>query len=77
MKMTLHKCVHNGRSPSSLNYKTFEDICQHIKTEMKMIGTCDTKLANEVKKYLTINPAIFSTDFYSNYKAEVKSNVQI
>ena len=60
------KCVHNGNGPSSLNYKTFEDVCQHIDNEIKTIGTCDTELANKVKDFLTINPNFLNTNFHSD-----------
>jgi hypothetical protein len=59
------KCIHNGNSPSSLNYDTFEDICQHIDTEQKKIGTLDEELALQVKNYLTIDPNFFMTSFYN------------
>jgi|SRR5688572_6568859 len=58
------KCVHNGNGPSSLNYKTFEDICRHIDNERKTIGTCDEELATEVRRHLTLDPNFFNTGFY-------------
>ena len=58
------KSVHNGSSPSSLNYKTLEDIYRHIDNERKTIGTCDGVLANEVKRYLTLDTNFYNTGFY-------------
>lgn len=49
------KCIHNGSSPSSLNYKNFDDICNHIDNEMKTINTKDEKMAEHVRQYLTID----------------------
>ncbi|XWV26183.1 hypothetical protein QJ857_gp0895 [Tupanvirus soda lake] len=56
------KTIHNGLSPSSLNYKTFEDICEHIDNEMKTIGTQDYETAEKVKKYLTVDKKFFEID---------------
>ncbi len=58
------KSIHNGQTPSSLNYKSFEDICAHIDNEIKTIGTIDEDLAISVKKYLTISDNFFETNFY-------------
>jgi hypothetical protein len=60
------KCVHNGSSPSSLNYNSFEDICRHIDNERKTVGTFDVELADKVKDYLTINPNFFTTNFFGD-----------
>jgi hypothetical protein len=60
------KSVHNGCSPSALNYNNFEDICRHIDNEIKTIGTCDENTALEVKKYLTIDKSFFGTDSYKD-----------
>lgn len=59
------KSIHNGDSPSCLNYKTFDDICNHIDNEFKTIGTLDQSLANHVKKYLTLSANFFNTKFYT------------
>ncbi len=59
------KSVHNGNSPSSLNYNTFEDICAHIDEERKKIGTIDYETAINVKKYLTLDKDFFSTSYYN------------
>ena len=61
------KCVHNGNSPSALNYNTISDILSHIEKEAKTIGTKDEKLAEEVKKYLTIPNTFFNVDTYFKY----------
>lgn len=53
------KSIHNGYSPSSLNYNNFNDICNHIDDERKKIGTIDNDLANTVKKYLTVSEDFF------------------
>ena len=58
------KTIHNGCSPSSLNYNSFEDICEHIDNEIKTIGSSDPITALEVKEYLTINKKFFSTEYY-------------
>ena len=58
------KSIHNGCSPSALNYKNFDDICQHVETEMKTIGHIDVVLAQKVKKYLTIDESFLTTDFH-------------
>ena len=59
------KSIHNGCSPSSLNYNTLTDICTHINREMRAVGTMDIELANKVKEYLTIDPKFFNTSYYS------------
>jgi hypothetical protein len=58
------KTIHNGCSPSSLNYSTFEDICTHIDNERKKIGTIDYETANTVKEYLSLDKNFFSTTYY-------------
>lgn len=58
------KSIHNGCSPSALNYKSFDDICEHIEKEIKTIGQTDNELADRVKKYLTISEKFFTTDFH-------------
>jgi len=58
------KSVHNGCSPSSLNYETYDDICRHIDTEMKTIGTIDEELSSCVRNYLTIDPNFLNTGFH-------------
>ena len=58
------KSIHNGNSPSSLNYKTFDDVCNHIETEMKTIGSSDPELATKVREYLTIDDKFFNTSFF-------------
>lgn len=61
------KTVHNGCSPSALNYSSFEDICAHIDREMKTIGQVNVELADQVKKYLTVDPSFFTTNFHKHY----------
>ncbi|XWV24937.1 putative ORFan [Tupanvirus deep ocean] len=56
------KTIHNGSSPSSLNYNNFDDICKHIDNEMKSIGTIDYDTADKVKQYLTIDKKFFEID---------------
>ncbi|XWV26187.1 hypothetical protein QJ857_gp0891 [Tupanvirus soda lake] len=58
------KCIHNGCSPSALNYNSFEDICNHIDSEYKKINEVDYALALKVKEYLTISPDFFNTKFH-------------
>lgn len=60
------KSIHNGCSPSALNYETYEDICAHIDREMKLIGTCNEELPNKVRNYLSIDSKFFETDFHKN-----------
>lgn len=57
------KSIHNGDSPSCLNYVTFDDICKHIDNEIKTIGSQDIELANSVRQYLTLDPKFFKTSF--------------
>jgi len=63
------KSVHNGSSPSSLNYKTLEDLYRHIEHERETIGTCDEVLANEVRRYLTLDADFCKTGFYRRLAA--------
>jgi hypothetical protein len=63
------RSVHNGSSPSSLNYKTLEDLYRHIDHERETIGTCDEVLANEVRRYLTLDPNFYKTGFYRRWDA--------
>lgn len=58
------KSIHNGSSPSSLNYKNIDDICDHIDRERESIGKIDTEMANAVYDYLTIPDEVFKTDYY-------------
>ena len=60
------KSIHNGSTPSSLNYNNFDDICNLIDNEMKTIGTIDYELSYKVKKFLTIDPIYFNENFYHN-----------
>ncbi len=66
------KSIHNGVSPSALNYKTFDDICNHVDNEIKTIGQTDFELAAQVKKYLSIDPNFLNTNFYSHN--DIKQN---
>jgi hypothetical protein len=59
------KCIHNGESPSSINYNNFDDICRIIENEQQLIGTIDYDIADKVQKYLTIDPIIFNMDYYT------------
>lgn len=63
------KSVHNGSSPSSLNYKTLEDLYRHIDNERETIGTCDEALANKVRTYLTLDRDFYKTGFYRSVDA--------
>lgn len=58
------RSVHNGSSPSSLNYKTLEDLYRHIDSERETIGTCDEVLAYKVRRYLTLDGDFYKTGFY-------------
>lgn len=63
------RSVHNGSSPSSLKYKTLEDLYRHIDNERETIGTCDEVLATEVRRYLTLPPDFYKTGFYRRLNA--------
>ena len=65
------KSVFNGRTPSSLPWKTFDDVCNHIDNERKTIGEIDHQLSQKVKNYFNIND-----DFkqVSNYKTGNEMN---
>jgi len=58
------KCVHNGNSPSALNYKNIDDITEHIENEAKTIGSKDEELARKVDEYLTIPDNFFKVSTY-------------
>ena len=60
------KSIHNGSTPSSLNYNNFDDICNLIDNEMKTIGTIDYELSNKVKNFLKIDPIYFNENYYYN-----------
>lgn len=60
------KSIHNGYSPSSLNYTNFDDICNHIDNEIKTVGTCDVELSENIKKYVKADPNFFNTSYYHN-----------
>jgi GR25 family glycosyltransferase involved in LPS biosynthesis len=60
------KSIHNGSTPSSLNYNNFDDICNLIDNEIKTIGTIDHNLSDKVKKFLKIDPIYFNENFYYN-----------
>ena len=48
------KTIHNGNSPSSINFKNYEDIIKIIDEERKTIGEIDIELSNKVKEYLKL-----------------------
>jgi hypothetical protein len=58
------KCVHNGNSPSALNYKNADDIIKHIENEAKTIGFKDEELSREVNNYLHIPDDFFKVSTY-------------
>lgn len=60
------KTIHNGNSPSAINYQTIDDICQIIDTEMKTIGTVDQELSRRVKQFLTIDDNFFQENNHYN-----------
>ncbi len=60
------KCVHNGNSPSALNYKNIDDIIKHIENEAKTIGLKDEELSKKVDEYLTIPDNFFKVSTYFN-----------
>jgi hypothetical protein len=60
------KCVHNGNSPSALNYKTVDDIIVHIEKEAKTIDMKDEALAKKVDEYLNIRDDFFHVKSYWN-----------
>lgn len=60
------KCIHNGNSPSALNFKTIQDIVQHIEKEAKTIGTKDEEMAKIVNEYLNIDSSFFKVDTWFN-----------
>lgn len=62
------KSIHNGASPSTLNYKSVDDIYSIVSQEREKIGTIDSEIANKVKEYLTINKNIFNINYYKNSK---------
>ena len=62
------RCVHNGNSPSALNYKNIDDIIKHIENEAKTIGSKDEELAKKVNEYLTIPDNFFKISTYFNFK---------
>ncbi|XWV26191.1 hypothetical protein QJ857_gp0887 [Tupanvirus soda lake] len=61
------KSIHNGDSPSCLNYENIEDIFTHIDNEIKTIGTTDYELSSNVKKYLKLDKDFFNTKYYTNH----------
>ena len=60
------KSIHNGSTPSSLNYMNFDNICALIDNEMKTIGTIDYELSAKVKRFLTIDQIYFNENYYYN-----------
>lgn len=60
------KCIHNGDSPSALNYKNIDDIIEHIENEAKTIGSKDEELARKVDEYLNIPDDFFKVSTYFN-----------
>lgn len=59
-------CIHNGSSPSSINYNNLQDIQNIIDRESKKVGQVDFDLARRVKEYITPNFRIFSSYYYRN-----------
>lgn len=60
------KCIHNGNSPSALNYQSNQDIINHINNEAKTIGTIDIQMAKKVNDYLNINSSFFKVNTWFN-----------
>lgn len=71
------KTVWNGNTPSALNYKTFEDIVNHIKNEQKTIGIKDEILSNKVKDFFNIKNYIYNLDTYMTTVDTYFDNVYI
>lgn len=59
------KCVHNGNSPSSINYKDYKDVMNIILEESQNIGKVDIKTSNKTRKHLEmcdeLLPYLFKT----------------
>ena len=60
------KTVHNGQSPSALNYNSVNDILNKIEEESKLIGSVDFELAKEVNYFLTIEDEFFDIKTWFN-----------
>jgi hypothetical protein len=74
------KCVHNGDSPSALNYENLDDIIEHINNESKYIGTTDHYLAKKMNHYLKIEDNFFEVNSYignNNIFKNIKKHICI
>jgi hypothetical protein len=60
------KAIHNGNSPSAVNYQSLDDICQIIDEESKLIGTVDQELSQKVKTFLSIDNTFFRENYHYN-----------
>jgi len=49
------KTIHNGCTPSSANYKTYDNVVRIIEQEYKTIGKVDKELSDKVKQHLDID----------------------
>ena len=55
MGLTGRHCVHNGNTPNSLNYKTVEDIINHINNEYDKRNENSENVADDIIEFLDIN----------------------
>lgn len=56
------KSIHNGCSPSALNYNSYDEIKAHIDREYLTVGQTDHELSKRVKEYLQIDEEFFMVD---------------
>ncbi len=65
------KTIHNGKTPSCINYSSYNDIMKIIINEMSEINTIDYEISNKVKKHLELCdellPYLFKTIYIQGY----------
>ena len=60
------KTIHNGNSPSCINYTNYDSIIQKINEERKTIGTIDYETAKKTYDFLNINKDWLSIEYYND-----------
>jgi hypothetical protein len=58
------RCIHNGDAPNTIHWRTVEDIIAAIKDEQRWIRHTNSKIAEDVKRFIDIGTNWLNTNFY-------------
>ena len=68
------KTVYNGGGPSSLPYKSLNDIINHIENEKNTIGITDSILSKKIYKFCKFDKSLFNLNKYFSNSVNTKFN---